>query len=303
MLARAYLPRNTSNINVVYTGKCGQSITCLSLPTFLSFCERTLLCYRADEEDNGQGWQCQRQGIGSAMVWPGRCLNASEVAIAVPVVVPGIAVEHLKPHTSTWHSYPIVEAWHRREIADDKNTLLGREPLAQEAHYTALGVVTVDPGKTRRVTVAFVEGWGMTVEVVQGRDPSLQASMWGRGEQMPVQTRVVIPLPPLTKLSAHEEQFFAGLSIHVSQQQSHIRILLRVVPRHFAQQRAFAVDDLVVRQGQHKVFAEGVQEAEGRRIMMELAIDRIRGHVPQAIMHPAHIPLEPETQATHIRRP
>src|SRR5215510_554821 len=107
------------------------------------------------------------------MVWPGRCLNASEVAIAVPVVVPGIAVEHLAPPTSTWHPYPVVEAWHRCEIADDKDTLPGREPLAQEAHHTALSVVTVDPGKTRRDTGAFVEGWGRTVEVVQGCDPSL----------------------------------------------------------------------------------------------------------------------------------
>src|SRR5262245_38115047 len=209
------------------------------------------------------------------MVWHERWLIASEVAIAVPIVVPGIAVEHLAPHTSTWHSYPIVEAWHRREIADDKDTLPGRAPLSQEAHYTVLGVITVDPGKTRRVTVAFVEGWGLTVEVVQVRDPSLQASMRGIGEQMPVQTRVVIPLPPLTKLSAHEEQFFAGLSIHVSQQQSQIRILLRVTPRHFAQQRAFAVDHLVVRQGQHKVFTEGVQGSEGQRIVIEFAIDRI----------------------------
>src|SRR5215471_10252443 len=161
--------------------------------TFLSFCERTLLCYRADEEDNGQGWERECQGIGAAMVWHGRCLNASEVAIAVPVVVSGIAVKHLAPQTSTWHSYPIVEAWHRREIADDKNTLLGRAPLAQEAHHTVLGVVTVDPGKTRRVTVAFVEGWGLTVQVVQVCDPALQISVRGICEQMPVQTHVMIP--------------------------------------------------------------------------------------------------------------
>src|SRR4029450_2548532 len=176
----------------------------------------------------------------------GSSLNASEVAIAVPVVVPGIDVEHFVPHTTTWHSYPVVEAWHRREIADDKDTLPRRDPLTQEAHHTVLGVVAVDPGKTRWVTVAFVERWGLTVEVVQVCDPALQASMRGIGEQMPVQTRVVIPLPPLPKLSAHEEQFFAGLRIHVSQQQSQIRILLRVVPRHFVQQRAFAVDHLVV---------------------------------------------------------
>src|SRR5262245_36735453 len=172
---------------------------------FLSFCERPLLCYRADEEDNGQGWQRECQGVGSAMVWHGGRLNASEVAIAVPAVVPGIAVEHLAPPTSTWHAYPIVAAWHRREIADDKDTLLGRGPLAQEAHDSVRGVVTVDPGKTRRVTVASVEGWGLTVEVVQARNPALQPRMRGMGEQMPVQTRVVIPLPPLPKLSAHEE--------------------------------------------------------------------------------------------------
>jgi hypothetical protein len=38
MLASAYLPRNTLNINVVYTGKCGQSITCLSLPRNFGVC-------------------------------------------------------------------------------------------------------------------------------------------------------------------------------------------------------------------------------------------------------------------------
>ena len=32
MLAREDLFRNTLNINVIYTEKCGQSLTCLSLP-------------------------------------------------------------------------------------------------------------------------------------------------------------------------------------------------------------------------------------------------------------------------------
>src|SRR4029450_11292862 len=43
MLASAYLPRNTLNTNVVYTGKCGQSITCLSLPVLEGHAQRRIV--------------------------------------------------------------------------------------------------------------------------------------------------------------------------------------------------------------------------------------------------------------------
>jgi hypothetical protein len=52
MLASAYLPRNTLNTNVVYTGKCGQSITCLSLPVLEGRAQRRIVI---DHEDQGLG--------------------------------------------------------------------------------------------------------------------------------------------------------------------------------------------------------------------------------------------------------
>src|SRR5437588_12828377 len=94
-------------------------------------------------------------------------------------------------------------------------------------------------------------------------------------EQMPVEARLVVPLAPLAKLPTHEEQFFAGLGIHIAQQESEVGVLLPRVPGHFAEQRPLAVDDLIVRQGQDKIFIEGVEEAKRQRIMVELAMDGI----------------------------
>src|SRR5215510_14018219 len=127
--------------------------------------------------------------------------------------------------------------------------------------------------------------------------------MRGTLEQMPVETRLVVPLPPLAKLSAHKEKFFAGLGIHIAQQESEVGVLLPIVPWHFAEECPLAIDNFIVRQGQDKIFVEGVEEAKSERIMVELTIERILAHVVQHIMHPAHIPFQSEPETTDRRRP
>ena len=52
MLASSYLPRNILNTNVVYMGKCGQSITCSSLPVLEGRAQRRIVI---DDEDQGLG--------------------------------------------------------------------------------------------------------------------------------------------------------------------------------------------------------------------------------------------------------
>ena len=109
----------------------------------------------------------------------------------------------------------------------------------------------------------------------------------------------MIPLVPLTKLPTHEEEFFAGLGVHITQEQSEVGEFLQVRPGHLAEQRSLAVDNLIMREGHNKIFAEGIQETKRQRIVMEPAIEGIFRHVVQDVMHPAHIPLQSKSEATH----
>src|SRR5215471_5670014 len=190
------------------------------------------------------------------MVWDRGRLHLALIAIATPLIVSGIAVEHLTPHAAVWRPNLVVETRYRREVADHQDAVAGRPALAQKAYDTAFDVITIYPGEGLRVAVTLIERWCLSVEMVQVRHPPLQASVWRKRQQMPVQAGIVMPLAPLAELPTHEEELFADLSIHIAQQESEVGEFLCVIPWHFAQQGAFAIDDLVVRQGQNKIFAE-----------------------------------------------
>ena len=82
-------------------------------------------------------------------------------------------------------------------------------------------------------------------------------------EQVPVEAAVVVPLAPLAELVAHEEQLLARLGVLVAVEQPQVGELLPVVAGHLAEQRALAVDHLVVGERQHEVLGEGV-DGRGR---------------------------------------
>ncbi len=121
-------------------------------------------------------------------------------------------------------------------------------------------------------------------------------------QQVPVEARVVVPLPPLRDLAPHEEEFLPGVTVHIPIQEPEVRHLLPDVAGHLVEERAFAVDDLVVREREDEVFGERVDQAEGQRAVLVLAIDRVLGHVPQRVVHPPHVPLEAESQPPEVRR-
>jgi len=53
--------------------------------------------------------------------------------------------------------------------------------------------------------------------------------------------------------------------------------LLPKIARHFVEQRIFAVDDFIVREGQNKIFAESVHERKGDFVVFVLAVDGVSG--------------------------
>ena len=55
---------------------------------------------------------------------------------------------------------------------------------------------------------------------------------------------------------------------------------------------------LVVADGQHEMFAERVEKAERHLIVVACAEQRVRAHIAEHVVHPAHVPLEVEAQAS-----
>ena len=76
-----------------------------------------------------------------------------------------------------------------------------------------------------------------------------------------------------------------------------------MVARHHAEERAFAVHDLIVRERQHEVLVEGVHHAERQLVVMILPVGRVALEVAQRVVHPAHVPFLAEAQAAGMRGP
>ena len=67
-------------------------------------------------------------------------------------------------------------------------------------------------------------------------------------------------------------------------------------------QRPLHVDDLVVREGQHEVLAQRVDQTKGQAVMEVAAVDRVFLEVFERVVHPAHVPLEVEAEAAVVGR-
>ena len=62
-------------------------------------------------------------------------------------------------------------------------------------------------------------------------------------------------------------------------------------------QNVLSMHDLVVADGQDKILAERVEEAEGDLAVVARTEERVSLHVAEHIVHPAHVPLEVEAKA------
>ena len=58
--------------------------------------------------------------------------------------------------------------------------------------------------------------------------------------------------------------------------------------------------DLVVADRQHEVLRVGVDHRECQQVVLVLAVHRVELQVAQGVVHPAHVPFEPEPQAARI---
>src|SRR5574341_116115 len=141
------------------------------------------------------------------------------------------------------------------------------------------------------------------IKPVQVPHPLLYAAMEGMLDEAPVQALFMVPLAPLSQLRSHEQELLARMGVEVSQQQTEVGEFLPVVAGHFCYYLALAVHHLVVGQGEHEVFGEGVPDAEGKLVVMVLAVDGLLRKVREGVVHPSHVPLHAEAEPADIHRP
>ena len=110
----------------------------------------------------------------------------------------------------------------------------------------------------------------------------------------------MVPLAPLSELSAHEQHFLAGVPIHEAIEGTEVGKSLPFVAGHFVEQRPLSVHHFIVRKHQDEVFIEGVEESKCNLILVEEAVNGIAAEVLQHVMHPSHVPLERKAQSSGI---
>ena len=118
--------------------------------------------------------------------------------------------------------------------------------------------------------------------------------------KMPIQTGVVVPFPPLPELIAHEQHFLTRMAVHIAVERAEIGELLPEVAGHFSEERAFPMDDFVMRENEDEVFGKGVEQAERHLVLMELPMHRLMSEVVERVMHPSHVPFERKPEPSGV---
>src|SRR5262252_6362795 len=130
------------------------------------------------------------------MVGYGGSFDCSHIPETLPRIDVRITVEDLMPHTTVWHPHTVVQTRYRREITRHQHRGDVGMPLPHKAQNTAGSVVTVHPGKTNRIAVAFTQRRGGDIQAIQVLHPALKASVCRVVEQVPIETAIVVPLSP-----------------------------------------------------------------------------------------------------------
>ena len=123
---------------------------------------------------------------------------------------------------------------HRGEVVRAENRRAALFALAQKTYDALLKIRAIHPLETAGLLLSMVERGLISIQAVELRNPTLQSSMLGLVDQVPVEALLVTPLLPLSKFSAHEEQLLSRLPPHVTKEKPQISELLPHISRHLA---------------------------------------------------------------------
>src|SRR5215831_8693470 len=137
------------------------------------------------------------------MRWNCAGFCAAEITEAGATIRLRIAIQNFLPITAVRHADPIVVSRNGSEIENNGDNLISAFGLSHEAQHALLRVASVDPFKSRRVAVEFVQGPFGAIGTIQVRYPRLKTTMRIVLQQVPFEAVLVCPFAPLPELSAH----------------------------------------------------------------------------------------------------
>src|SRR5262250_499400 len=134
------------------------------------------------------------------MYGEGNGLAAAEVSLTAAPVERRVTIQHLLPETLSWHANTIVLSDYRRKITNEEQ-LVGRiSATSQKADDAALNILAVHPGETTAIEVQFVQRALTAIQSIQVPHPALQRRVKRRGQQIPIEACIMVPLRPLAEL-------------------------------------------------------------------------------------------------------
>ena len=171
---------------------------------------------------------------------------------------------------------------------------------AAEHDHAVLVVVADDPLEARPVVIHFPQLAVVEIELVERLFVFPQALMLGEVENVPVKTGLVVPLLELRELLTHEHQLLAGVCHHIGEESSERSESQFSRTAHLVDHGAFSVNHFVVGYRQNVVLRESVVERECHKVMVIVSPFGVHGHISEHIVHPAHVPLEVESETSDI---
>ena len=227
------------------------------------------------------------------------CLELALVADAASAVLEQLGVEYLLIDAVERCADAVVLAGDGLEVADDQHLAAVVRDSAERDHAVLI-VVESDPAEAVPVVVVLVHRGNVAVERVRSLEEVVELTMLVVLEQTPFELLVGVPLVTLTDLTAHEHQLLAGVSNHVGYEVTDTCHSPEVITGHLVDERAFAVYDFIVRDGEDKVLGESIYKAEGQAAVMIVTPERIFMDIAEHIIHPAHVPLVVETECKPV---
>ena len=119
-------------------------------------------------------------------------------------------------------------------------------------------------------------------------------------EQVPIQFIIEIPFDELGKLAAHKEQLLARMCHPIAKETTKPCKFLPIIAGHLADERTLAMHHFIMGKRQHEVFREGIHEGEGHLVVIPFAVNGVKAHILQHVVHPAHVPLVIKAHTAHI---
>ena len=132
------------------------------------------------------------------------------------------------------------------------------QAAAEENHDAVIPVIRLQPLEACPSILHLIQGGLFQVQPVELTRKLLYLRVAFVRQQEPIQLVIVLPLDEVTKLAAHEQQLFAGMSHRIAIQRPKAREFLPQVARLLIQHRALAMHHLIMRERKNKVFIEGV---------------------------------------------